>query len=74
MARHANVRRLLPLLLVALVVAGVAPSGAPAGDFADAPCGASGDVYACPGGYVGTPYSLAFKLKGDEDVSCASFA
>lgn len=74
MATRANPKRLLPLLLLALVVAGVVPSGAPAGDFADDPCwDAGGNSYLCPSGNVGAPYKLTFKLKGDEDLSCAKF-
>jgi large repetitive protein len=73
-ASRANPRRLLSLVAIMLVGVGVLASGAPAGDFADDPCGASGDTYICPSGNVGTPYSMTFKLKGDEDLSCASFA
>jgi large repetitive protein len=72
-ARSATPKRVLFLVLGALVAAGILASGAPAGDFADEPCGVSGDVYACPGGYIGTPYNLTFKLKGDEDLGCATF-
>jgi hypothetical protein len=64
-------------LAVALASAAMLASSAPAGDFEDAPCPAAApgeDLYICPTGVVGTPYSHTFELKGDEDLECANFA
>jgi large repetitive protein len=62
-ARPVGVKRLLPIVVVALFASLAIVSGAPAGDFADEPCPDQGGIATCPAGSEGAPYSLTIKLK-----------
>ncbi len=73
MPSRVSLQRLLFILVLVLATAGVVTSGAPAGDFTDDCPNDGSDVYVCPSGSVGVPYSHTFKLKGDEDLGCARF-
>jgi Putative Ig domain len=55
--------RVLILTVAASVAVLAVASSAPAGDFADEPCFASGDSYLCPSGTAGEPYAVDIKLK-----------
>jgi hypothetical protein len=55
--------RVLSVAAIACLAALTIVSGAPAGDFADEPCAAQGDVYVCPAATAGASYSLDIKLK-----------
>ena len=68
-------RRFRLLILAACTCLGVlafAP-GAPAGDFADEPCpSAGGDLYQCPAGTQGVPYSIKWKVDDNDTLpDCA---
>jgi large repetitive protein len=55
--------RVLTTAAIACVAALIVVGGAPAGDFADEPCVAQGDVYVCPAATAGESYALDIKLK-----------